>query len=110
MKPTKPRVTTDDVESHIASEHYFTALEGVVGGQMVDGQQIGDIAERETLGLLTLCVLVLRNGFTVTGESACPDAEHFDAKVGRKVARQKAVGKVWTLMGYALKERQSCGA
>ena len=57
------------------------------------------------LGLLTFCVLVLRNGFTVTGESACASPENFDAELGRKIARQNAIDKVWPLMGYALKER-----
>lgn len=57
------------------------------------------------LRYLTFCVLVLKNGFTVTGESACASPENFDAEVGRKVARQNAIDKVWPLMGYALKER-----
>ena len=57
------------------------------------------------LSLLTFCVLVLKNGFTVTGESACASPENFDAELGRKIARQKAVEKIWPLMGYALKER-----
>ena len=55
------------------------------------------------LGLLTFCVLVLKNGFTVTGESACASPENFDAELGRKIARQNAVQKIWPLMGYALK-------
>jgi len=46
---------------------------------------------------------VLKNGFTVTGESACVSAENFDAEIGRQIARQKAIEKVWPLMGYALR-------
>ncbi len=65
--------------------------------------------QHPSLGLLTFCVLVLRNGFTVTGESACASPENFDAELGRKIARQNAVGKVWPLMGYALKEQLSKG-
>ena len=57
------------------------------------------------LELLTFCVLVLRNGFTVTGESACVSPENFNAEVGRKVARENAIDKVWPLMGYALKSQ-----
>lgn len=44
--------------------------------------------------LLTFCVLVLRNGFTVTGESACASPDNFDAEVGQKIARQNAVAKI----------------
>ena len=54
-----------------------------------------------------LCVLVMKNGFTVTGESACASPENFDAELGRKIARQNAVSKIWPLMGYALKEKLS---
>ena len=72
-------------------------LEYVIGGAPV----------LPSLGLLTFCVIVLRNGFTVTGESACASPENFDAELGRKIARQNAVQKIWPLMGYALKERLS---
>lgn len=65
----------------------------------------GNLWNQQALGLMTFCVLVLRNGFTVTGESACASPENFDAELGRKIARQNAVSKMWPLMGYALKER-----
>lgn len=104
---TAPRVTLEDIEANIASEHYFTAMEGVIGGEMRAGQTIGEVPNLVSLGLLTFCVLVLRNGFTVTGESACASPENFDAEVGRKMARQNAVLKMWPLMGYALKWRLS---
>ena len=53
--------------------------------------------------MLTFCVLVMQNGFTVTGESACADPENFDAEIGRKIARENAVQKVWPLMGWELR-------
>ena len=61
------------------------------------------------LHLLTFCVLVLRNGFTVTGESACASPENFNAEIGRKIARENAVGKVWPLLGFLLKEKLHTG-
>lgn len=54
---------------------------------------------------LTVCCLTLRNGFTVTGESACASPENFDAELGKKIARQNARDKIWALEGYALRER-----
>lgn len=97
---TAPRVTSADVEASIASEHYFTAEEAIYG----------DYSESRTpphpsLGLLTFCVLILKNGFTVTGESACASPENFDAQIGRDIARQNAVNKIWPLLGFALKDR-----
>ena len=61
--------------------------------------------ESLSLALLTFCVLVLQNGFTVTGESACASPENFDAEIGRKIARKDAVSKCWPLMGYSLRSR-----
>ena len=96
---TAPRITLSDIEAAIASEHYFTANDGVYGAGIE-----GDLPP-PALRLLTFCVLLLKNGFTVTGESACVSAENFDAEIGRKVARDNAVQKIWPLMGYELKER-----
>ena len=105
---TYPRILPQDIENNIASEHYFTAREGR-DGALAAGTYVG--RERPVVGgadllpleLLTFCVLVLKNGFTVTGESACASPENFDAEIGRKVARQNAVNKIWPLMGYELR-------
>ena len=56
------------------------------------------------MAVLTFCVLVLRNGFTVTGESACASPENFDAAIGRKIARENAVNKIWPLLGFRLRD------
>lgn len=99
-----PRVTMASIEASIASEHYFTALDGDDSEQAVSvGDVTGDSCRY--LKLLTFCVLVLRNGFTVTGESACVSEENFDADLGRKFARENAVGKLWPLLGFMLKEQ-----
>lgn len=106
---TAPRVTPNDIEANIASEHYFTAADGELGFlSMTEADPVqAYLSLPKSLHLLTFCVLVLRNGFTVTGESACASPENFDAELGRKIARQNAVQKMWPLMGYALKERLS---
>lgn len=98
---TAPRVTPQDIENNIVSEHYFTAANGV--NDAIWPNKFPDGCE--SLELLTFCVLVLRNSFTVTGESACASPENFDAEVGQKVARANAVSKIWPLEGYLLKER-----
>ena len=105
-----PRITPADIEDNIASEHYFTAADGRLGALREEtyvGRErpLDNDADLLPLGLLTFCVLVLRNGFTVTGESACASPENFDAEIGRKIARENAVNKIWPLMGYALKSK-----
>ena len=103
---TAPRVTPADVEANIASEHYFTAADGQVGAIARSTiEDAWDVAADAPLELLTFCVLVLRNGFTVTGESACVSRENFDAEIGRKVARENAVNKMWPLLGFSLKQK-----
>ncbi|HBU9358026.1 TPA: hypothetical protein MDH17_000108 [Klebsiella pneumoniae] len=99
---TAPRVTPGDVERNIKSEFYFTAGEGVLGQSQMGTKPAG---RADSLNRLTFCVLVLDNGFTVTGESACVSAANFDAEIGKKVARTNAVAKIWPLMGYELTQR-----
>ena len=98
---TAPRITQDDIKANIASEHYFTAADGWAASRT------GETQPPVSLALLTFCVLVLRNGFTVTGESACASPENFDAEIGREMARKNAVNKVWPLMGYQLRTELS---
>lgn len=114
-----PRITPALVEANIASEHYFTAAQGLVGAQseITSGEYnvgelrpVTEIMVPLPLRLLTFCVIVLRNGFTVTGESACASPENFNEEIGRKVARENAVGKIWPLMGYQLRTQLAIAA
>lgn len=128
---TAPRVTPADIEANIASEVYFTAADAVrfayltsdpdeldarrqkasvcesLDGRTYSGACLDIDASTEvpeSTKLLTFCVLILQNGFTVTGESACASPENFNAEIGRKIARENAKQKIWPLMGYALKQ------
>ncbi len=103
---TAPRVTPADIEAEIAEEYFFVGGDGIYGA----AHKNGDHAVQSfgaSLDLLTFCILVLRNGFTVTGESACASPENFDAEIGRKIARQNAVAKVWPLLGFRLRDTLS---
>jgi hypothetical protein len=102
---TAPRVTLADIEANIASEHYFTANHGVQGEYLSCPGDFAGLPVPTPLHLLTFSVLVLRNGFTVTGEAYCADPAKFNAEVGRKIARQNAVQKIWPLMGYELRTK-----
>ena len=118
-KATAPRITPADIEANIASEHYFTAGEGVIGAFVAGefgahgGDTVAvrrDIASPEalkpSLNLLTFCVLVLRNGHSVTGEAHCQDPAKFSAQAGRDAARADAIRKLWPMVVYAA--RGSC--
>lgn len=91
---TAPRVSLADIEGNIKETHYAT------GDQLHEGDEVC-----EPLTLLTLCIAVTENGFTVVGKSACASPENFDAELGKKLAYEDAVRQLWPLMGYALRER-----
>ena len=106
-----PRLTPDHIDSVIQSVHFFTAGDGYAGA-LASSEEFNSLPEGERfinppqqLDLLTFCVIVLKNGFTVTGESACVSPDNFDAEIGKKIAYQNAREKIWMLEGYLLKQK-----
>lgn len=100
-KSTHPRVSIADMEGKIERSHYFTADKGVCseeGSVSFDG---------DPLRLLTICILVMRNGFMVIGKSATASPENFDEEKGKRFAYEDAIKQLWPLEGYALRERLS---
>ena len=77
-----PRLTPDLIESKIVKEEYHLLTE-----------------------VLTVCVLTLENGFTVTGESACASPANYNKEIGDRIARDNAKEKIWILEGYLLKQK-----
>ena len=54
---------------------------------------------------LTVCCLTLRNGFTVTGESACVDPANFNKEIGEEIAKNKAISNIWGFEAYLLQQK-----
>lgn len=105
-----PRVTPAELEGEIASEYYFTGNDGVYGARLASARKYDGTPTPLALGLLTLCVLVLHNGFTVVGTSAVVSPENFDAEIGRKIARADAVNQMWPLLGFRLRDKLAAQA
>ena len=106
--------TPADIEANIAAEIYSTGLdcaaEAAGDARGVFNRIKPDVdltVVNDSLRLLTFCVLVLRNGHTVTGESHCQDPAKFNAQTGREEARKDAVNKLWPMVVYAERERLS---
>ena len=106
-----PRLNPDHIDSVIQNVHFFTAGDGYAGA-LASSEEFNSLPEVERfinppqqLDLLTFCVIVLKNGFTVTGESACASPDNFDAEIGKKIAYQNAREKIWMLEGYLLKQK-----
>jgi len=107
-----PRVTPAALQSEIVSAHYFTAGEGVMGAFVAAQHAQGNFEFqhpviddlKSPLQLLTFCVLVLRNGFTVIGHSACASPENFNKEIGERIARENAERQIWPLLGFRLRD------
>ena len=93
---TAPRITPEDIEANIASEHYHCPAES--GSECWTGEP------GVSLDTITFCVLVLRNGTKVVGINygAIDPAQH-SAEMGREEARKHAIEQIWPLMGYELR-------
>jgi hypothetical protein len=96
---TAPRVTLDDIKAAIASEYYAT------GDKLMP--QDGPVSERDTnaLSILTICLIVMTNGFTIIGKAAPASPANFDAELGKKLAYEDAVRQIWPLMGFSLRDK-----
>jgi len=96
-----PRVTPAALQAEIVSEHYFTAAEGCAGACNMNVRPDGWVTP---LNLLTFCVLVLRNGFTVHGVSACASPMNYNKEIGERIARENAEREIWPLLGFRLRD------
>lgn len=102
---TAARVTLDDVEANIVGEHFHHPT----GYDWGCGTHVGT-SDIDKIKRHTVCILTLRNGFTVVGINEGPvSAANFDQELGRKLARQKAVDQIWPLMGYELRSKLAAG-
>lgn len=93
---TAPRVSLADIESAIAARYDFTA-----------DQAINQAPIAPSLKLLSICLVVMNNGFIIIGKSAPASPENFNAELGRKLAYEDAIRQLWPLMGFALRDRLS---
>lgn len=100
VQKTPNRVSLDSMLDKIAGE-YFTTLADAFSGNREE-PAVPLLPGMETM---TVCVLVMRNGFIVIGKSAPADPANYDEALGRKFAREDAIRQLWPLEGYALREK-----
>lgn len=93
-------VSKDSIEAkikHVAFINAGEAVEATDGG--TTHQDILD-----NLSLVTICIIILENGFKVEGVSACVDPANYNEEIGRKCAYENAFEKIWQLEGYLLRQ------
>lgn len=82
-----PRITPDDITANIAHTE-------IVKYVSITGQ------------VLRWAVLTTSNGFAVTGKPSCSVSSQNDrVDIGVEIAVKNAREELWSLMGYALKQR-----
>jgi len=98
-----PRVSLSDIEAAIAGKYWGTA-DQLVGPTNENGSR-PKFCATDLLKHMTVCVLIMRNGFIVIGKSAPASPENFNAALGAKLAYEDAIRQLWPLMGFALRQR-----
>jgi len=94
-----PRLTPDHIDGQIVAENWGRASDMFPGAPVT-----------EAMKCLTICVLTLKNGFTIVGKSACASPENYDAEIGGKIAREDARKQIWALEGYLLRSKLAAAA
>jgi hypothetical protein len=82
---TAPRVTRESIQNKIYTVEYARPF----------------LAN----GMLTVCCITMKNGFSVTGISAPASPANFDALIGERYAYDNAFKQLWQLEGYLLKDQ-----
>ncbi len=105
----KPKITENDIDLHIASVWYLNGFDAAIDKmKREDAANQGMKTARYVpweLQVITICLLTLRNGFTIVGKSACAHPDNYDQKIGEKIALRDARAQMWPLLGYNLRER-----
>ena len=89
-----PRVSLASMEAKIKAEYFVTGSEA-----------IGSMPAIAELDVLTICFLVMDNGFVIIGKAAPASPANFNVELGRKFAREDAIRQLWPMEGYALRAR-----
>lgn len=80
-KSPAPRVTKEQIDKRIAATTFTRIAETV-----------------------TICQIVLDNGYSVRGESACVNPANYNQEIGERFAHDNAYNKLWPLFGFLLAE------
>lgn len=93
-------VSKESIEAKIKSVVYLNVGDGV---EATDGGTTNQ-AVLDNLKLVTLCIIILENGFKVEGVSACVDPANYDEEKGKAYAYENAFEKIWEVEGYLLRQ------
>lgn len=116
---TAPRVTIEQIEAEIESEHYFTATQGINGAELalrlaeatkpilVDPAFSQKMRPDVALDRTLFCVLVMKNGMRVEGvnHGSVSAANQYPREKCEQLAREAAIEKLWPMFGFELAQK-----
>ena len=97
-----PRITLDYMKSQIKTTYYIDGATIAGHANHIDWH---DKSAAPNLHVLTVAMIVLKNGFVILGKSAPLSPANFDANKGRTFAYEDALRQAWPL--YAFHELQA---
>lgn len=100
--PKLQLITDKDLLAEIDTIYFFTAEQGCLGANDPD---LATKGHGEILGMLTFCVIVLKNGFTTEGSFSWGDPTTYDETWCQLMARVAAEQKLWPFLGYKLLDK-----
>ena len=84
-------MTLDELEKEIISECFINAKDAL---SRQPESNLPNVPPPPTRAVcLTFCILEMRNGYLLTGESICVNPAIYDAKIAHEVARENAINK-----------------
>jgi Phage protein (N4 Gp49/phage Sf6 gene 66) family len=98
---TEFRITLKFIEASIIEKRFFNAgklaryHDSDVGRPMIGSHP---------LDVMTICILTMKNGFSVIGKSSPLSPENFNEDVGRKFSYEDCVRQLWPLYAFARKQ------
>jgi len=99
------RVKLSDIEDNIAFVFYVTGEDAVQAGTGEAHHALTFHDAYKSLRTMTICIIQLKNGFNLIGQSTPADAANFDPQVGKVNAYENAIRQAWPLMAYAMKDK-----
>ena len=93
-----PRITLDYIKSQV-DHHWFTTADRCIAER-------SKILAHEPLKRLTLCFMVMKNGFVFVGKSAPLSPANFDAGKGMTFAYEDCIRQAWPMFAFAQLQSQ----
>lgn len=93
-------VTLASIKDKIRGMYFINA-----GAAVQASDQGYNERDLEELKLVTICIIILENGFKVEGTSACVDPKIYNEAIGQQEAYKNAIDKIWEIEGYLLKQQ-----